>query len=53
MIGCMTRKEKASDSNPGRPILMLGRANGGVAKWLRHSVSNLVRSIRVGSNPVV
>ena len=26
---------------------------GGVAKWLRCSVSNLVRSTRVGSNPVV
>ena len=27
--------------------------NGGVAEWLRRSVSNHTRSIRVGSNPVV
>ena len=26
---------------------------GGVAEWLRDSAPNLVRSIRVGSNPVV
>ena len=27
--------------------------SGGVAEWLRHSASNLVRSPCVGSNPVV
>ena len=29
------------------------RLVGGVAEWLRRSVSNLVRSARVGSNPLV
>ena len=27
--------------------------NCGVAEWLKHSVSNLVGSISVGSNPIV
>ena len=30
-----------------------GPLHGGVAEWLRRSVSNQVRSTRVGSNPVV
>ena len=29
------------------------QANGGVAEWLRRSVSNHAGSTRVGSNPVV
>ena len=30
-----------------------GDLNGGVIEWLRHSISNLVRSTCVGSNPVI
>ena len=35
-----------------KPVVAYER-NSGVAEWLRHSVSNIVRSTRVGSNPVV
>ena len=51
------KKQRQAETNAFTQISMLGlmeiKACGCVAELFRHSVLNLVRSNRVGSNPIV